>query len=458
MQTVLIIGAGLSSSSLIRYFLENAEKEDWEIRVVDQNLEAVKRKINGNKRGVALSFDALNPEERRPELERADLVISMLPARFHIDIAKDCIELKTNMITPSYVSPEMKELAQKAVDAGIIILNEVGVDPGMDHMSAKKVMDEIQEKGGEMYIFESFTGGLVAPESDDNPWRYKFTWNPRNVVLAGQGGAAKFIQEGQYKYIPYHKLFRRTEIIEIEGYGKFEGYANRDSLSYRSIYHLEHIPTIYRGTLRRKGFCRAWNVFVELGCTDDTYVLEGSENMSYRDYINSFLPYNEFDSVELKLRNYLKIDLDDDLLDKLEWLDIFSKEKMVDLKNATPAQILQKILEEKWTLHPGDKDMIVMYHKLVYKLNGEYHETTSSLVYIGEDQTYTAMSNTVGLPAAICGKMILNGTIQLKGVQLPIHKEIYLPVLSELEEHGIVFTEKEIFPARLYSDEQKPWR
>lgn len=458
MQTILIIGAGLSSSSLIRYFLNNAEKEDWEVRVVDQNIEAVKKKINGNQRGVALSFNALNPEERRPEIERADLVVSMLPARFHVEIAKDCIDLKTNMITPSYVSKEMKELSDDAQNAGIIILNEIGVDPGIDHMSAMKILDEIHEKCGIMHIFESFTGGLVAPESDNNPWRYKFTWNPRNVVLAGQGGAAKFIQEGRYKYIPYHKLFRRTEIIDLDEYGKFEAYANRDSLSYRCIYGLDNIPTIYRGTLRRKGFSRAWNVFVELGCTDDSYVIEGSENMSYREFINSFLPYNEFDTVELKLRNYLKIDLDDDLLDKLEWLDLFSADKKVGLKDATPAQILQKILEEKWTLAPEDKDMLVMYHKFVYHLDEKYHEINSSLVCIGEDKTYTAMSNTVGLPAAICGKMILNNTIQMKGVQLPIHKEIYLPVLNELEQYGIIFKEKDIVPARLYSEEQKPWR
>jgi saccharopine dehydrogenase-like NADP-dependent oxidoreductase len=458
MQTILIIGAGLSSSSLIRYFLNNAEKENWQIRVVDQNIETVKRKINGNPRGIALSFNALNAEERRPEIEKADLVISMLPARFHIDVAQDCIDLKTNLITPSYVSPEMQALSKEAEKAGIIILNEVGVDPGIDHMSAMKVLNEIHEMGGKMHIFESFTGGLVAPESDNNPWRYKFTWNPRNVVVAGQGGAAKFIQEGQYKYIPYHKLFRRTEIIDIEPYGKFEAYANRDSLSYRSIYGLDNIPTIYRGTLRHKGFSRAWNVFVQLGCTDDSYILEGSENMSYRDYINAFLPYNEFDTVELKLRNYLKIDLDDELLDKLEWLELFSKDKKVGIKEATPAQILQKILEEKWALGKEDKDMIVMHHKFVYKLQEEYREITSSMVYIGQNQTYTAMSDAVGLPAAICGKMILKNIIRIKGVQRPIYKEIYLPVLSELEMHGIVFIEKEISPARLYSEEQKPWR
>jgi saccharopine dehydrogenase-like NADP-dependent oxidoreductase len=457
MKTLLVIGAGLSSSSLIRYFLQNAAQEDWQIRVVDQDLDLVKRKLNNHPRAVALSFNALDPVERRSEIERADLVISMLPARFHIDVARDCLELRTHLITPSYVSAEMKQLHEAAQQAGIIFLNEIGVDPGIDHMSAKKLIDEIEEKGGKLTIFESFTGGLIAPESDNNPWNYKFTWNPRNVVIAGQGGAAKFIQEGKYKYIPYNKLFRRTEIIELEGLGKFEGYANRDSLSYRSVYKLDDIPTIYRGTLRRKGFCRAWDVFVQLGATDDSYVLEGSEQMSYRDFINSFLPYNEHDSVELKLRHYLKIDLDDMLWDKLVWLDIFSREKKIGIKDATPAMALQKILEEKWSLGEHDKDMIVMYHKFVYLLNGTHHEVISYMANIGEDRTYTAMSNTVGLPAAICAKMILNGTIALTGVQLPIHKEIYEPVLKELETYGISFVEKEIVPARLYSNDQQPW-
>ncbi len=451
MKNILVLGAGLSASSLIKYFCDNSDTEGWKIRVVDRDMNLVNSKIHGPN-AEAMSFNALDPEERRPQVEWADLVISMLPARFHVEVARDCIDLKTNLITPSYVSKEMEALSDEAETAGIIILNEIGVDPGIDHMSAMKIIDEIHEMGGKMHIFESFTGGLVAPESDNNPWNYKFTWNPRNVVLAGQGGAAKFIQEGQYKYIPYNKLFRRTEIIEIEGYGQFEGYANRDSLSYRDVYGLEEIPTIYRGTFRRKGFSRAWDCFVQLGATDDSYILEGSEHMTYRDYINSFLPYNPNDSVELKLRHYLKIDQDDNLWDKLLWLDIFSRDKKVGLKDATPAQILQKILEEKWAMKPNDKDMIVMHHKFVYILDGEYHEINSDMVSIGVDDVHTAMSRTVGLPAAICGKMILNGTIQLKGVQRPIKENIYAPVLKELEEYGIKFKDTKLSEPVLYNE------
>lgn len=457
MRNILLLGAGLSSSSLIRYLLANAEQEQWHIKIVDQNKAAIEKKIGSSSNAEALVFNAIDPIERRPEIAKADLVISMLPARFHIGVAKDCIELKKNMITPSYISDEMSALDQEAKDAGIIIMNEIGVDPGIDHMSAMRVIDRIRNEGGEMYNFESFCGGLVAPESDDNPWNYKFTWNPRNVVLACQGGAAKFIQEGRYKYIPYNKVFRRTEIIEIANFGRFEGYANRDSLKYRSIYGLDNIPTIYRGTLRRVGFSRAWDVFVQLGATDDSYILEGSENMSNRDFINSFLPYNHSDSVELKLRSYLKIDLDDSLWDKLVWLGIFDKEKKIGLKDATPAQILQQILEDKWTLHPDDKDMIVMYHKFIYKKEDKYQEIRSDMVAIGENQTYTAMSNTVGLPLGICVKHILNGNIQLQGVHLPTHHKIYTPILDELEEHNITFHERVVSPVRLYNEEQS-WK
>lgn len=440
-----MIGAGRSASSLIKYLLENSATEDWRVVVGDRNLELATELVGGHERGEAIEFDALDDDVRRAELEKADFVISMLPARFHMHVAEDCITLKKDCITPSYITDEMKALHEDAEQAGIIILNEMGVDPGIDHMSAKKVLDEISDMNGKMVVFESFTGGLIAPESDNNPWNYKFTWNPRNVVLAGQGTASKFIQQGRYKYIPYHQLFRRTEFIEIEGYGRFEGYANRDSLKYREIYGLDDIPTIYRGTFRRPGFCRAWDVFVKLGITDDSYTLEDSENMTYREFINSFLYYNPHDSVELKLKYYLNIREDNPIWDKLEWLDIFSDEK-IGLKNATPAQILQQILERKWKLDPDDKDMIVMWHKFLFEQDGEQREINSSMVCIGDDQTYTAMAKTVGLPVAIATKMILNGSIRSKGVQLPITKDIYDPVLDELKDYGIVFNEKEVEP------------
>jgi saccharopine dehydrogenase-like NADP-dependent oxidoreductase len=444
MKTILVIGAGRSSSSLIKYLLNHAPSEHWNIRVGDMDLPLAQAKVAGYTNAEAFQFNALDPAQRRTEVSRADLIISMLPAFMHLEVVKDCIALKKDVLTPSYVTPEMKKLHDDAVAAGITIMNEIGVDPGLDHLSARDVLDRIIAMGGEIKTFESFTGGLIAPESDNNPWNYKFTWNPRNVVLAGQGGAAKFIQEGKYKYIPYHQLFRRTEIIEIDGYGSFEGYANRDSLKYREVYGLEDIPTIYRGTLRRVGFSRAWDILVKLGMTDDSYVMEGSENMTYRDFTNSFLAYDEHNTVELKLRHYMKIDYDDTIWERLVWLGLFDGTKKVGLKDATPAQILQKILEEKWSLAPTDKDMIVMWHKFEYVLHGKFNELHSSMVYIGKDQTYTAMSDTVGIPAAIMAKRMVKGLVPHKGVQLPLHKDIYEPILKELETFGMVFHEKQV--------------
>lgn len=443
MKKILVIGAGRSSSSMIKYLLDHSGQENWQIQVGDMDLLLAQQKVNGHQNGIAFQFDALNPEIRKAKIAEADMVISMLPAIYHIEVAKDCIALKKNVVTPSYVTTAMKELDAAAKAAGIIILNEIGVDPGIDHLSAKKIIDHIHAQGGSVTSFESYCGGLIAPESDNNPWNYKFTWNPRNVVLAGQGGAAKFIRNNKLKYIPYHHLFERIEEVSIDEFGHFEGYANRDSLSYREVYGLLNIPTMLRGTLRRKGFSDAWNVFVQLGCTDDSYQMEHVAEMSWRDYLNSFLDYHDEKSLEQKLCDYLLLDPKGEVMQKLNWLGLFSNEK-TGLNKGTPAQILQHLLEQKWKLAPADKDMIVMFHRFFYELKGKNHELHSSMVYIGKDDVYTAMSDTVGLPVAICTKMILNGTITQKGVCLPVSPDIYNPVLEELSTFGIRFTEKEI--------------
>jgi saccharopine dehydrogenase-like NADP-dependent oxidoreductase len=444
MRHILVIGAGRSASSLIKYLLDHSEKEQLHITIGDLSIELAQQKTNNHKNARAISFDVCNDEQRKKEIQQADIVISMLPAHLHIEVAKDCVFYKKNMITASYISEEMKSLDFQAKENQIVLMNEIGLDPGIDHMSAMKIMDEIRAKGGKIILFESFCGGLVAPESDTNLWNYKFTWNPRNVVLAGQGGAAKFIQEGTYKYIPYHKLYRRTEFLEVEGFGRFEAYANRDSLKYREVYGLEAVDTCYRGTIRRVGFSKAWDVFVQLGMTDDTYIIDDSENMSNRDFVNLFLPYHPTDSVEIKFRHQLKIDQDDVIWDKLMELDLFSKSVVTGLKNATPAQMLEKILSYKWTLQPEDKDMIVMYHKIGYELNGAQKQIDATMVCLGDDQIYTAMAKTVGLPVAIATLKILNGEITTSGVQLPTAKEVYLPILEELEQYGVVFKEFDV--------------
>jgi len=442
MKKIFLIGAGLSASTLIKYLLDNSEKHDWKIRVGDVSVDTVKQKLHGHKNAEAVKFDIFNEAQRDEEIKNADIVISMLPARMHHLTATSCIKHGKDMVTASYVSNELKTMKEDVEKSGILILNEIGVDPGIDHMSAMQIIDRIHDKGGKISAFRSYTGGLVAPDFDNNPWNYKFTWNPRNVVVAGQGPAAKIIVNGKYKYIPYHQLFKRTERTYVENYGEFEVYPNRDSLKYRKSYGLEDIPTMERGTMRRPGFCKTWNVFVQLGATDDTYTLENSEDMTYREFINTFLRYHTTLTVEEKLSKYLNIEEDSSVMYKLRWLGIFENDK-IGLKNATPAKILQKLLEKKWKFEERDRDMLVMQHKFEYELKGQKKEIVSSMVIEGKDHVHTAMSSTVGLPVGIAVKMILTGKITDKGILIPIKKNIYEPVLEELKDYGIKFTETE---------------
>jgi len=440
MKKILLIGAGRSSTTLIRYLEEKSQEFGWKLTVSDRDMKLVEGKVSPATQRIGL--DIFNEQQLNEEVLAADIVVSMLPARFHLFVAISCLQHSRSMLTASYESPEINDMATRARSQGILFLNEMGVDPGIDHMSAMRVINRLKEEGQELLCFETFTGGLIAPESDNNPWHYKITWNPRNVVLAGQGGPARFIQEGTFKNIPYHRLFRRTEVIDIEGYGKFEGYANRDSLKYIEKYNLRGVPTVYRGTLRRPGFCRAWDVFVQLGATDDTYTLQNTEEMTYKEFINSFLYYSREDPVKTKLYQYMHIDQDSDVREKLEWLGIFGDTR-IGLKNATPARILEHILCQKWVLEPEDKDMLVMWHKFIHRKKGATGSTllTSSLVVTGDDPLNTAMAKTVGLPLGIATKMVLTGQIKLTGAYIPTHPEIYEPVLQELAKYGIGFRE-----------------
>ena len=442
MKQILIIGAGRSSSSLISYLLQHSTAENWKVKVGDVSLEMAEQKVNRHANGKAFVFEMNDDVNRAKEIEQADIVISMLPAHLHSKVAVDCVRLKKNLVTASYVSKEINELDGEAKKSGIILLNEIGLDPGIDHMSAMQIIDKIKTKGDEVTLFKSYCGGLVAPEYNDNPWGYKFSWNPRNVVLAGQS-TAKYIQNGEYKYIPYNRLFTQIETVSVNGLGDFDAYANRDSLSYRKPYGLENIPTLLRGTLRMKGYCKAWNAFVKLGLTDDSYQIENSEKLSYKELIESFLPFGNLSTKE-KLKVFLGTDANSEVIDKLSWLGIFEDTK-IGIANATPAQILQHLLEQKWILKPHDKDMIVMQHQFVAhnKSTNKSRKIISSLVVTGDDNIHTAMAKTVGLPMAIAARKILKGEINLAGVQIPVMKEIYEPVLQELQTLGIKFEERE---------------
>lgn len=439
MKTILVLGAGRSSSSLINYLLAHASTCDWNIIVGDFSEQTAQQKVGSSDRASAIHFDINNDELSRKIIEKAHVVISLMPANLHPLVAKLCLTLKKHFLNASYVSDEMKDFDGEARSNNLLFLNECGLDPGIDHMSAMQVLDKIKTEGGRLTSFESFTGGLISPETDpENPWRYKFTWNPRNVVTAGQG-VAKFLVEGKYKYIPYQQLFRRTIPVTVLD-TLYEGYPNRDSLKYLSTYGITDVKTMIRGTLRNAGYCSAWNVFVQLGCCDDTYVLEGVDQMSHRDFLDSFLEFNSSLSIEEKLCSALGLRMDGTEMQRLRWSGLFSSEK-IGMAKGTPAQILEHILNKKWKLAPGDKDFIAMWHRFGYDLNGKFRQIQSHLTISGVDEVETAMAKTVGLPLGIAARLLVEGRIKKRGVVIPIEKEIYDPVLRELNRLGISLVE-----------------
>ena len=442
MRNILIVGAGKSSPYLIKYLIENSQEQNLFLHITDLKIDHLKA-YSKNERCKVSTINILDDNQREEFIIKSDIIISMLPARFHIILAKSCLKLKKNLLTASYVGDEMKSLNKDVIDNNLIFLNEIGLDPGIDHMSAKKIIDNLHNRDYKITSFKSYTGGLISPESDNNSWNYKFTWNPRNVVLAGQGSPAKYIENKKYKYLPYNRLFENTEMINIKDYGDFDVYPNRDSLKYREVYGLEDISTMIRGTIRKVGFPKSWNMLVRLGLTDDSFKISNSQGMTYREFLNCFLPYHKSLTIEDKTKKMLKIDESDYQWMKLNEIDLFSNTKKIPLKNASPAQILEHILKECWKLETHDKDMIVMYHEFKYVNKSSIeNKIISTMGCTGEDSTYTAMAKTVGLPLAIACLLILNKEINLTGIQTPINKEIYDPVLQELENFGIFFNEK----------------
>jgi len=442
-KSILVAGAGRSSSALISYLLKEAVTNNWIVTVGDVSLEAAITKVNNALNGKAIQFNIEDIEQSRKTIANNDVVISLLPAHMHIQVAHICLSEKKHLLNASYVSPEMSALDDAVKKNDLLFMNECGLDPGIDHMSAMQVIHRIKAGGGILESFESFTGGLIAPDTDpENPWRYKFTWNPRNVVMAGQG-TAKFLQGGAYKYIPYQQLFTRVTPVSVPGYGEYEGYANRDSLKYMETYGLKGIKTMLRGTLRNKGFCDAWNVLVQLGCCDDTYLMEGVGNMTHADFIESFLDNIPGLSIDDRIRSVFNLSPDSEEINKLNWSGLFSNEK-IGLETGTPAQLLEHILNKRWRLCEGDRDLIIMWHRFTYKVKNERKEIQAHMAVVGDDEVNTAMAKTVGLPLGITAKLVMEGKIKNRGVLIPVSPEIYEPVLKELHEHGITLYEQEI--------------
>ncbi|MFM7176318.1 MAG: saccharopine dehydrogenase family protein [Bacteroidota bacterium] len=442
MKIVFIAGAGRSSTTLISHLLDSSERHGLRVIVGDASLELAVSKCNNHPNAQPTLFDVNDADLRKNLVSQADLVISLLPPDMHHLLVEECLKHGKHFLSASYVSAKVAAMEPEAREKGVVIISECGLDPGIDHMSAMEIINRLKSQVANLISFKSYTGGLVAPESNDNPWGYKISWNPRNVILAGQG-TASYLWGGKYKHTPYSRIFTDIESLEVEQVGRFDGYANRDSVSYMKIYGLEGISGLLRGTLRQRGYCRAWNVFVTLGLTDDGIKIPGSGTMTYAELVESFLPVHvKGETLAHRVASLCGLPVDGEAMTLVSWTGIF-EDTTIGIENATPAQILQKLLESKWILNPEDKDMVVMVHDFVYELNGETHKLTSSLVVKGEDSVHTAMAKTVGLPLAITALKLMDGSISLPGgLYLPVTKEIYEPVLHDLEKNGIVFQEK----------------
>lgn len=441
MQHVVIFGAGRSSLYLIEYLAKYCVSNQLQLKVCDKDTGYAEQHCKLQVPVDFIDLDIFDKGKLQMLLIDAKLVISLLPAALHIHIAEMCLSNGKHLATASYISDEMKQMAEAVRSHGLVFLNECGLDPGIDHMSAMQMMDAIRNDGGLISGFESYCGGLMADDSDGgNPWKYKFTWNPRNVVVAGQGAPAQYLEENQLKLIPYHQLFRRVEPFTIDSYGTLEGYPNRDSLKYREIYNLHSVRDMIRGTLRKTGYCAAWQVLVDLGMTDDHTALEFNEGTTLKTWLESYLPKSDAGIID-RLKNYTGCSNED--ISRIEWLGLFGDTNLPLLKG-TSAQILEELLKQKWKLEDDDRDLVVMLHRIRYVKDGQRYTQLATMVLEGESNTHTAMAKTVGLPLAIGCKLILDGKIRERGVLAPVHPEFYEPVLAELQTFGIVFKETRV--------------
>lgn len=433
MKNILLFGAGKSATVLIQYLISNASSNQWHITIVDADEKLIVEKTNQHPATTAVQANVTNDIIRTALIKNTDLVISMMPPFLHILIAKDCAQFGKHLLTASYADEHIKALANDVKSKGIIFLCEMGLDPGIDHMSAMQIINKIKDAGGLITSFKSHCGGLVAPESDDNPWHYKISWNPRNVVLAGKAGA-EYLEDGKIVKVPYEHLFDETKTIITcnNTIGTLSYYPNRNSLPYIDLYNLQTAKTFIRTTLRKQAFMQGWNTIIQLKLTDEDIAYQ-SDDMSLADFFETHFKKHE---INLNLSTEDKF--------RLQFLGLYDKLTIINKGMISAADGLQFALEKKLVLSSSDKDMIVMQHEIVYEIAQQKKQTTSALTVIGDDNLHTAMAKTVGLPLGIAAKLILNGAITLTGLQLPICKEIYEPVLIELAEHAVAFIEETI--------------
>jgi saccharopine dehydrogenase (NADP+, L-glutamate forming) len=431
-QTILIIGAGKSATVLIQYLQQKAVENDWFILLADGDEAVAKNKWNNAPNGTALGIDIENEIDRQNLVQKADIVVSMMPAHLHFLIAKDCLQFEKPLFTASYVDDNMRSIAAEIESKQLLFLCEMGLDPGIDHMSAMAIIDEIHEKGGKITSFKSHCGGLVAPESDDNPWHYKISWNPRNIILAGKAGAI-YLENGATVSKDYPEIFEKTPVVDLPEIGHLAYYPNRNSLSYIDTYHLHGVKDFVRTTLRYPAFCTGWNAIVQLHLTDET-VLNLAPNTTVQDWFTAHIQQNKLEQV---LAKFIQ---DPSIKAQLEFIGLYES-TIIPTQFNSNASILQWLLEAKWKLEATDKDLVVMLHEIEYSIGNRQFKLDSSLVLTGEDAINTAMATTVGLPLAMGVCAYLKGEIQMTGLHIPIDARIYQPILKSLAEEGIVFQE-----------------
>lgn len=439
MLKVLIAGAGKSSSHLIDYMLSNA-KQKWRVIIMDSNPEMIAEKLAGHPKGEAAVIDVKDDNARQALVKQADIVLSLMPPDLHYLLAKDCIKFKKNLITSSYVSDDIRALDEEAKNAGITMMCEMGLDPGIDHMSSNAIIHGVQRIAGSIQSFKSFCGGLVAPESDDNPWHYKISWNPKNIVLAGKKGA-EWLENGKTLEAKYEQLFASNKKIKVDGVGPLGYYPNRDSLKYIDLYNLEDVKTFMRATLRHPSFTKGWDVVIKAGLVNETDSIV-VDNISYADWVAKTIGGTNDDSLRSFFKS--KCGADDKEMKQMDWLGLFDNRRINGTGSMSSSEILQLLLEEKWKMKALDKDMVVMEHQIEYERRGTLINLTSTMVVTGESRQHSAMSKTVGMPIAILAKKILLQEISTRnilGVQIPVMPDVYVPVLKELKKSGIEFTE-----------------
>jgi saccharopine dehydrogenase-like NADP-dependent oxidoreductase len=441
MKNILVLGAGQSTPYLVSHLLGAAEENGWFVTLGDRDLALARKRLRGHPCGNAVQFDVTDAGMRASQIRNADVVVNMLPPAYQLLVALDCVHYRTHMVSASYEDAGLRDLERDANRNGVLILSECGLDPGIDHMSAMALIRSVRSEGGRITRFRSYGAGLPEPGFQGNPLRYAITWNPRNVVMAGEGGAT-YVVDGKVKVVPWHEVFQRTWSVEIDGVGTFEAYPNRDSLNYQNLFGLDSARTAIRGTLRYPGWCETWLQLVRLGAPNERMRFPTLHGRTYREVLEMFLPVHLGDgALEDRIAQFLGISPTGRIMENLRWLGLFSDDA-VPTSAHTVAEVMTQLLVDKLRLGEGDRDIVILHHDLeVEHTDGREERIRSSMVEYGERGGTTAMARLVGLPAAIAAGLIVNGDLPLTGCHIPTHPAVFTRVLAALRDEGLEFRE-----------------